>query len=88
MKRLIFDEDHEMFRDSVRRFMQSEVTPHVEQWREDGCCDPYSATYAGYPFVRCLSSNYLRKVATSFSRISTRIRADKHPLLADSCFTP
>ena len=44
MKRLIFDEDHEIFRDSVRRFMQSEVTPHVEQWREDGCCDPYSGT--------------------------------------------
>jgi hypothetical protein len=29
MKRLIFDEDHEIFRDSVRRFMQSEVTPNV-----------------------------------------------------------
>ena len=30
MKRLIFEEDHEMFRDSVRRFMQAEVGPHVE----------------------------------------------------------
>ena len=29
MKPLIFDEEHEMFRDSMRRFMQSEVTPHV-----------------------------------------------------------
>ena len=29
MQRLIFDEEHEMFRDSVRRFMQSEVEPQV-----------------------------------------------------------
>ena len=29
MKRLLFDEEHEMFRDSVRRFMQSVVTLHV-----------------------------------------------------------
>ena len=36
MKRLIFDEDHEMFRDSVRKFMQAEVSPHVERWREAG----------------------------------------------------
>ena len=34
MKRLIFDEDHEMFRDSVSRFMQAEIGPHVERWRE------------------------------------------------------
>ena len=40
MKRLIFDEDHEMFRDGVRRFMQSEIAPEVEQWRQNGCCDP------------------------------------------------
>lgn len=84
MKRLIFDEDHKMFRDSVRRFMQSEITPDVEQWRGDGCCDPYSATYSGYPLAGCLSSNYLRKTAASILRKSTRIRADKRPLLADS----
>ena len=39
MKRLIFDEDHEMFRDATRRFMQAEAEPNVERWREQGLCD-------------------------------------------------
>jgi len=47
MQRLIFNEEHEMFRDSVRRFMQSEVEPNVEQWREDGICDPAAFLKAG-----------------------------------------
>ncbi len=54
MKRLIFDEDHEMFRDSVRRFMQSEVAPNVEQWREDGCCDPSIFLKAGEQGLLCM----------------------------------
>jgi acyl-CoA dehydrogenase len=54
MKRLIFDEDHEMFRDSVRRFMQSEVAPYVEQWREDGCCDPTVFLKAGEQGLLCM----------------------------------
>lgn len=54
MKRLIFDEDHEMFRDSVRRFMQSEVAPNVEQWREDGCCDPAVFLKAGEQGLLCM----------------------------------
>jgi alkylation response protein AidB-like acyl-CoA dehydrogenase len=54
MKRLIFDEDHEMFRDSVRRFMQSEVEPHVEQWREDGICDPATFLKAGEQGLLCM----------------------------------
>jgi len=54
VKRLIFDEDHEMFRDSVRRFMQSEVAPNVEQWREDGCCDPAVFLKAGEQGLLCM----------------------------------
>lgn len=37
--RLIFDTDHEQFRDSVARFVQNEVAPHVDQWRAQGRCD-------------------------------------------------
>ncbi len=37
--RTIFDPDHELFRSSVRRFFQSEVTPHVDRWREAGVVD-------------------------------------------------
>jgi len=54
MKRLIFDEDHEMFRDSVRRFMQTEIEPHVEQWRADGRCDPEAFRKAGEQGLLCM----------------------------------
>jgi acyl-CoA dehydrogenase len=54
VKRLIFDEEHEMFRDSVRRFMQSEIGPRVEQWREDGRCDPDAFRKAGEQGLLCM----------------------------------
>lgn len=54
MRRLIFDEDHEMFRDSVRRFMQAEVEPNVEQWRADGRCDPAAFLKAGEQGLLCM----------------------------------
>ncbi|SFI73901.1 acyl-CoA dehydrogenase family protein [Albimonas pacifica] len=34
--RTLYEEDHEMFRDSVRKWVAAEVTPHVETWRENG----------------------------------------------------
>jgi acyl-CoA dehydrogenase len=36
MKRLIFEPEHEQFRDSVVKFMQAEVAPYAEKWREEG----------------------------------------------------
>ena len=54
MKRLIFDEDHEMFRDSVRKFMQTEISPHVEQWREQGICDKGAFLKAGEQGLLCM----------------------------------
>ncbi len=37
--RTLFTEDHEMLRESVRRFMQTEVAPHHERWEEQGYVD-------------------------------------------------
>ncbi len=54
MKRLIFEEEHDMFRDGVRRFMQSEIEPQVEQWRENGCCDPLAFQKAGEQGLLCM----------------------------------
>jgi alkylation response protein AidB-like acyl-CoA dehydrogenase len=54
MKRLIFDEDHDMFRDGVRRFIQAEIEPHIKQWREDGCCDPTAFLKAGEQGLLCM----------------------------------
>ena len=54
MKRLIFNEDHEMFRDSVSRFMQAEIHPHVERWREAGICDKDAFLKAGEQGLLCM----------------------------------
>jgi alkylation response protein AidB-like acyl-CoA dehydrogenase len=54
MKRLIFDEEHEMFRDSVRKFMLAEVQPHVERWREQGICDKDAFLKAGEQGLLCM----------------------------------
>ena len=36
LKRTIFAEEHNLFRDSVRKFVEQEITPHHLQWEEDG----------------------------------------------------
>tara|TARA_R110002074_G_scaffold349634_1_gene520249 strand:+ start:31204 stop:32346 length:1143 start_codon:yes stop_codon:yes gene_type:complete len=37
--RTIYQQEHEMFRDSVRKFLTDEVAPFHEQWEEDGQVD-------------------------------------------------
>lgn len=54
MKRLIFDEEHDMFRDQVRRFMQTEIEPQVEKWREAGICDKSAFLKAGEQGLLCM----------------------------------
>ena len=39
MKRDLYDDDHETFRDSVREFVAREVTPHLEKWDEQRLID-------------------------------------------------
>ena len=36
MRREIFGDDHDLFREQFRRFVRSEVEPHVAQWNRDG----------------------------------------------------
>jgi acyl-CoA dehydrogenase len=47
MKRRIFDEEHEMFRDSVRSFLTNEIQPHSEKWHEQGIVDREAYLKAG-----------------------------------------
>jgi alkylation response protein AidB-like acyl-CoA dehydrogenase len=54
MQRLIFNEEHEMFRDSVRRFVRAEIEPQVERWREAGICDPAAFRKAGEQGLLCM----------------------------------
>ncbi|MDG1310795.1 MAG: acyl-CoA dehydrogenase family protein [Porticoccaceae bacterium] len=34
--RTLYDSDHDMFRDSLRKFIEVEAMPHHEQWEKDG----------------------------------------------------
>lgn len=36
MSHWIFQEEHEMFRQSVRKFVEKEITPFVEEWEQEG----------------------------------------------------
>lgn len=51
--RAIYDESHEMFRDSVRRFFQRELLPHVERWEEQGFVDREFFKRAGEAGLMC-----------------------------------
>lgn len=39
MKRTGFTTEHQLFRDSVRRFLESEALPQMEEWRKQGAVD-------------------------------------------------
>lgn len=36
MKRRLFGEEHNIFRDAFRKFLEKEIVPHHEQWEKDG----------------------------------------------------
>lgn len=40
METTYFTEEHDLFRASLRDFLQKEVVPHIEQWEESGTIDP------------------------------------------------
>ena len=39
MRRELYDGDHELFRDQLKRFIEKEVTPKIPHWNETGICD-------------------------------------------------
>jgi alkylation response protein AidB-like acyl-CoA dehydrogenase len=53
--RTLFAPEHETFRDSVRRFMQTEVVPHDERWQEQGYVDREVWKKAGANGFLCCS---------------------------------
>jgi alkylation response protein AidB-like acyl-CoA dehydrogenase len=36
LPRTLFSEEHEMFRDTARRFINKEIVPYHAQWERDG----------------------------------------------------
>ncbi len=53
MKRLTFAAEHEQFRDSVIKFMQAEVAPHVERFLQQGMVDRELYLKAGAQGLLC-----------------------------------
>jgi acyl-CoA dehydrogenase len=53
ISRDIFSPEHEQFRDSVRRFVEREITPHHERWEEEGKVDRSLWLKAGEAGLLC-----------------------------------
>jgi alkylation response protein AidB-like acyl-CoA dehydrogenase len=51
--RTLFSPEHEQFRDSVRRFIEREITPHHERWEEQGMVDREIWPKAGAAGLLC-----------------------------------
>lgn len=47
MSRPLYEEEHEMFRDTVRSFMKNEIAPNVDRWQEAGIVDREAFRKAG-----------------------------------------
>ncbi|NVB40449.1 acyl-CoA dehydrogenase family protein [Pseudenhygromyxa sp. WMMC2535] len=53
MKRDLYDEHHEVYRKSVREFLEREVVPKQAQWMEQGCVDREAWLAAGEVGLLC-----------------------------------
>jgi len=47
LKRSLFDDEHDIFRNSFRRFIAEQVSPHTERWRQQGHVDRDAFRRAG-----------------------------------------
>ncbi|MEC9431692.1 MAG: acyl-CoA dehydrogenase family protein [Pseudomonadota bacterium] len=52
--RSLYEPDHEMFRDSVKKWIAANVTPHVARWREEGIVDREVWKSAGEQGFLCM----------------------------------
>jgi alkylation response protein AidB-like acyl-CoA dehydrogenase len=47
LRRTLFDDEHELFRDSIRSFVEKEIVPEAEAWERDGIVDKAMFRKAG-----------------------------------------
>ena len=47
MNNVFFSEEHQLFRESLREFLQKEVVPHIEKWEQTGDIDRFIWTKMG-----------------------------------------
>ncbi len=53
MERRLYSEEHELFRQSFRKFIEAEVAPNQARWRENGIVDRETWTKAGRAGFLC-----------------------------------
>jgi len=54
LKRRIFEPEHELFRQTCRRFLDEHVVPHSDRWREQGIVDREAWLRAGEAGLLCM----------------------------------
>ncbi len=54
-RRDVFDEEHEIFRDSVRKFFKAEAAPHLERWSKQGQVDREYWNKSGDAGLLCMN---------------------------------
>jgi acyl-CoA dehydrogenase len=52
-RRTAFSEEHELFREQVRRFFAAELEPHLERWEQEGIADRDMWTKCGAQGLLC-----------------------------------
>ena len=55
IERTLFSEDHRIFRESFRRFVENEIVPHHGRWEDQGYVDREIWTKAGANGYLCMS---------------------------------
>ncbi|MCX7170612.1 MAG: acyl-CoA dehydrogenase family protein, partial [Proteobacteria bacterium] len=55
LERTLFSEEHTLFRDTVRRFMEQQVVPHHADWETQGYVDREIWRKAGTNGFLCAS---------------------------------
>jgi acyl-CoA dehydrogenase len=53
--RAVFRDDHNLFRDQVRRFVDREIVPHLAQWEHEGIVPPAVWRKAGAEGLLCVT---------------------------------
>ena len=56
MRRTLFDDEHELFRQTARTFVAKEIAPHHEQWERDGIVPRELFTAAGGQGLLCIAA--------------------------------
>ena len=54
MQDFMYDDEHRMFRDAFREYVQRDVSPYEDEWTDAGICDPIAWRKAGENGFLCM----------------------------------